>query len=281
MSERQATIAEPVDMEGIGLFFGQCVSIRCLPARPDAGIRFVRIDLPGRPEVPATTDYVAGPQRWTALKNGEAEVCMIEHLMASAAGLGIDNMTIETDAAEMPVGDGSAKPYVEALLKAGVKEQDAPAARFCPDRPVIATEGDVLIVAAPSENGLLVTYVLDYGRQFIKNQIATFRIDRETFIRDIAPARTYVLRPEVDAFIQKGLGKGATVENTIVLELNGEYSVDLRFPDEFVRHKVLDLLGDLYLAGARLQARVLGFKSGHATNVRVARAMRGAFNATP
>jgi len=274
VSARQQTLEKAVEIEGVGLFFGAPVSLRCLPAEPNAGIRFVRVDLSGRPSVPALADCVPAPKRYTTLKNGEAEVFMVEHLLASAAGLGIDNMIVEADAPEMPIGDGSALTYAQAFLKAGIRPQDAEKRWMAPDSPVSVTESDVAIMAAPLPEGLLATYVLDFGQQFVKSQAATFALDRETFLREIAPARTFVLRPEVDAFIQKGLGKGATTENTIVLELNGDISVDLRFPDECVRHKLLDMLGDLYLVGAPLRGRVLGFKSGHATNIRLVRAIR-------
>ena len=274
MSANQQTLETAVEIQGVGLFLGAPVGLRCLPAEPNAGIRFGRVDLPGRPSVPALADFVQTSERCTTLKNGEAEVFMVEHLLASAAGLGIDNMIVEADAAEMPIGDGSALTYAKAFLDAGIRPQDSDKRWMAPDSPLAFAEGDVAIMAAPLPEGLLATYVLDFGQQFVKTQAATFSIDRETFLREIAPARTFVLRPEVDAFIQKGLGKGATVENTIVLELNGDVSVDLRFADECVRHKLLDLLGDLYLAGAPLRGRVLGFKSGHAANIRLARAIR-------
>lgn len=274
MNATQQTLEKSVEIQGVGLFLGAPVALRCLPAEPNAGIRFVRVDLSGRPFVPALADFVQASDRCTTLKNGEAEVFMVEHLLAAAAGLGIDNMIVETDAAEMPIGDGSALTYTEAFLDAGLRPQDAERRWMAPESPLTFAEGDVTIAAAPRAEGLLATYVLDFGRQFVKTQAATFEIDRETFLREIAPARTFVLRPEVDAFIQKGLGKGATVENTVVLEMNGDVSVDLRFADECVRHKLLDMIGDLSLAGAPLRGRVLGFKSGHAANIRLARAIR-------
>ena len=276
MSDRQRTLATPVEIDGVGLFFGQPVSLRCLPAEANTGIVFVRTDLRGRPAVSATIDNLLGPQRWTALKNGEAEVCMVEHLLAAAAGLGIDNMTVETDTSEMPVGDCSALTYVEPFLSAGIKELGAPAPSLHLPGPLAVTDGDIALMVTPQEDGLTVTYTLDYGRHFLGIQTSTLVINRDTFVRDIAPARTYVLRPEVDGFLKQGLGKGASPENTIVLEENGDTSVDLRFPDECVRHKILDLMGDLFLAGGRLTARVMAYKSGHSTNVRLAQVIRDA-----
>jgi len=274
VSKKQRTLAKPVDIDGIGLFFGRPVSLRCLPAEANTGIVFVRTDLHGRPSVPATIEYLLGPQRWTAIRNGEAEVFMIEHLLAAAVGLGIDNMTVETDAAEMPIGDCSATAYVEPFLAAGAKELDEPQRTLHLPHPLSVSESDIALMAAPQENALTVTYTLDYGQHFLRTETGTFTIDQETFVRDIAPARTYVLRPEVDAFLKQGLGKGASPENTIVLEDNGDTSIDLRFPDECVRHKILDLIGDLFLAGGRLAARILAYKSGHGTNVQLARKIR-------
>jgi len=280
VSERQCTLARPAEIKGVGLFFGQPVQLRCLPAPAGSGIVFVRTDLPGQPQIPAAIANVPpGPQRWTALRKGEAEVRMIEHLLAALFGLGIDNLVIETTAMEMPVGDGSAKTFTEPFLAAGVRELDAP--RRCGQlkRPVIVTESDIVLAAAPSTGGLRVTYILDYGQHFVRCQSLTLDVTRELFLDGIAGARTYVLRPEVDAFIKLGLGRGATPENTIVLEEDGRLSGSERFPDECVRHKILDMLGDLYLSGSFVSARVIGYKSGHATNIRLAKAIAEACDA--
>lgn len=273
MSEKQHTLAQPVEVSGVGLFLGKAVRVRLLPAPPGAGVLFARTDLPGAPRVEAVAANVPPAQRWTALKKGDAEVQMIEHVLSALAGLGIDNVLIETDSAEMPCGDGSAQSWVAPLLKAGLQEQDAPRRRIVIDRPCVVTDKDIALTAAPLPEGLLVTYVLDYGQMFVKSQVHTLLITRDSYIREIAPARTYVLRPEVDAFIKMGLGRGATPENTVVLEQDGRCSVPLRFPDECARHKVLDMIGDLYLAGAPLSGRLVGYKSGHGVNVRLARAL--------
>jgi UDP-3-O-acyl N-acetylglucosamine deacetylase len=234
---------------------------------------FVRTDLPGRPSVEATLANVPSAQRWTSLKKGAAEVRMIEHVMATLVGIGLDNVIIECSAPEMPVGDGSSMTFVTPLLDAGLVKQDAPRRILRIGEPIAVAENDVLITAMPLADSLVITYVLDYGNRFIRSQALTMTIDRETFVHEIAPARTYVLRPEVDAFIKNGLGKGATPENTVVLEEDGTLSVPERLPNECVRHKILDMMGDLYLTGAALQGRLLGYKSGHNTNVRLARAM--------
>jgi len=275
VNEAQGTLARPVEIGGVGLFFGAPVRVRCLPAEANTGVVFVRTDLDGRPAVRASIENVPGPERWTALRRGDAEVRMVEHLLAAAYGLGIDNMLVEVNAAEMPAGDGSARTYVEPFLRAGLRSLDAPRNRVALPRPVMVTHDDVALVAAPQEEGLTVTYILDYGRRFLGAQCLTLSVTRDSFIHEIAGARTFVLRPEVDAFIRQGMGKGATPDNTLVVEENGSISADLRFPDECVRHKILDLLGDLFLVGAAFPARVVGYKSGHSANVRLARAVRG------
>jgi UDP-3-O-acyl N-acetylglucosamine deacetylase len=266
-----------VEISGVGLFFGQPVQLRCRPAPAGSGIVFVRADLPGRPQIPAVVANVPpASQRWTALRQGEAEVRMVEHLLSALFGLGLDNLVIESTAMEMPVGDGSAKTFTEPFLAAGIRELDAPRRRAQLRRPVVVTESDVVLAAAPSSGGLSVTYILDYGQHFVHCQSLTLDVTRETFLDGIAGARTYVLRPEVDAFIKLGLGRGATPENTIVLEEDGRLSAAARFPEECTRHKILDLLGDLFLCGSFVSARVIGYKSGHATNIRLAKAIAGA-----
>jgi UDP-3-O-acyl N-acetylglucosamine deacetylase len=275
--EQQCTLARVVEMTGKGLFLGEQVRLRCLPAKLDSGIVFIRTDLPDAPRIPATLENVPGPQRWTALRSGEAEVRMVEHLLATCCGLGIDNMIVETDSVEMPIGDGSAKSYADAFLNAGVKPQDAARCARVLSHPVAAMDGDSLLSAVPQKAGLTLTYVLDYGRHFIKSQAYTATITRDVFVSEIAPARTYVLRPEVDAFIKLGLGRGATPENTLVLEEDGRVAGDLRFPDECARHKVLDMLGDLFLTGRPAPLRAIGYKTGHSTNVRLAKALAEAY----
>jgi UDP-3-O-acyl N-acetylglucosamine deacetylase len=274
VSERQCTLARPVEIKGVGLFFGQPVLLRCRPAPAGAGIVFVRADLPGQPQIPAIVANVPpGPQRWTALRQGEAEVRMVEHLLSALFGLGIDNLVIESTAMEMPVGDGSAKTFTDPFLSAGLRDLDAPRSRAQLQRPIVVTDSDIVLAAAPSSGALSVTYILDYGQHFLRCQSLTLDVTREIFLSGIAGARTYVLRPEVDAFIKLGLGRGATPENTIILEEDGHLSAAERFPAECVRHKILDLLGDLLLCGKFISARVIGYKSGHATNLRLARAI--------
>jgi UDP-3-O-acyl-N-acetylglucosamine deacetylase len=193
--------------------------------------------------------------------------------MAALFGLGVDNCRVEVDTVEMPAGDGSATAYVAALRDAGIREQEAARRPLWIDRPYCVAREDALLCAAPHEEALVVTYVLDYGEAYFGSQSATVTVDEATFIREIAPARTYCLRPEIDLFRKLGLGGGASEANTVVVEPDGSLPDDARFPDECARHKILDLLGDLYLAGRLASGRLMGYKSGHALNARMAQAL--------
>jgi len=277
VTDAQCTVKEPVEISGVGLFSGEDVMLRCLPAEADRGIVFVRTDLAGRPEIPASLEYVAdsagGAARATSVQNGDAAVMMVEHLMATLYGLGIDNLIIEIGGVEMPIGDGSAKTLAEPLAEAGLRELDAPRRPLRLTRPVTVVDDDVLLVATPCEEPLTVTYVLDYGERFLGCQTCTITVSRETFLTEVAPARTYCLWPEIEFFLKLGLGRGADRSNTLVIEEDGSIKQKLRFPDECARHKILDLVGDIFLAGRLSAGRVLGYKSGHVTNARLARAL--------
>ena len=281
MNESQGTLADSVEIRGVGLFLGRPVTVRCLPAEADAGVVFVRTDLPGRPQVPAHIEHVPGQARWTALLKGDVEVRMVEHILAALYGLGIDNMVVEVDSVEMPTGDGSSKTFTDAFLRAGIRKLHKVRRCVPLKEPVWISEGDMTMVALPQEEGLTLTYVLDYGPHFVRAEAFTITLDRDVFLKEIAPAKTYVLRPEIDVFLKLGLGKGATPENTIVVEEDGRLEGPLRFRDECVRHKVLDLLGDLYLVGTRFTGRVLGYKSGHTSNVLLAQALCQALEKKP
>lgn len=276
MNNRQGTLADIVEVNGVGLFLGQRVTVRCLPAEADTGAIFVRTDLRGRPQIPASIEYVPGQQRWTGLKKEDAEVRMVEHILAAFYGLGIDNVIVEVDAEELPAGDGSSMSFVDPFLRAGIRELDKDRRSVSLKEPVWITEDDMVMVTLPQREGLTLTHVLDYGPHFVRSQAFTFTLSRGVFVKEIAPARTYALRPEIDVFVKLGLGKGATMENTLVVEEDGTVAVALRFPEECVRHKLLDLLGDLYLIRGMLNGRVLGYKSGHASNVLLAKAIRRA-----
>ena len=268
---RQRTLARSAEFADIALFSGQEVKVRLLPAGPDTGVVFVRTDLDGRPRIPATAEFVSSTTRRTALKKGEAEVSTVEHILAASSGARIDNMIIEIDGSEVPNTDGSARGFYEKIKGAGAVEQDAERASFYVKDAVNVQDGDVAMIALPCEHGLSVSYTLDYNSPLIATQSFAANIDEEVFAREIAPSRTFCLSTEVEELRKRGLGRGATYQNTLVVSEKGVIDNELRFPDEFARHKVLDVLGDLFLLGADLYARVVGVKSGHSLNVRLVR----------
>ncbi len=268
MRRNQRTIKSSFEIAGVGLHTGAQSRVRILPGDADSGVVFVRKDLPDAPEVPAAYRFVSDNPRRTALKNEEAEVHTVEHLCAALMGLGIDNLVVEIEGAEMPGLDGSALPWAEALQKAGIVEQRSPRKQLEVRDPVAVTIGDSFITAVPSEeDGLSLSYTLDYPQNGVASQFFSFNVEPDSFAKSVAPARTFCFESEIDELRKRGLGQGASSENTIVVKStpdgNGQ---PLRFGDELVRHKVLDLLGDLFLLGADLKGRVVATKSGHAAN---------------
>jgi len=265
----QRTIKKSVSLSGVGLFTGQETRMTLRPADPDTGVVFVRTDLPGKPTVRACVDTLTRRAHRTSLKQGPAEVEMVEHLLAALAGAGVDNVIVEVDSPGIPNTDGSALPFVELIQKAGVVEQNAPKRELELSETVAVTDGDVALVALPTSEGLSISYTLSYDSPEIGTQNLTFRMDPEAFAREIAPARTFLPASQVEQFRMRGLGKGATYRNTLIVSEEGVVDNELRFPDEFVRHKILDLIGDLSLLGADLHAQIIALRSGHATNARL------------
>jgi UDP-3-O-acyl N-acetylglucosamine deacetylase len=286
----QTTIASPARLHGRGLHTGEEVRLELVPAAPGSGIVFVRTDLPGRPHVEARLENLSARPRRTALVHGAAEVHTTEHLLAALSAVGVHNLEARIDGPELPGLDGSALPFYEAVRGAGITLQGEPATEIEIDRPHVAgdPDGDSTLVAFPGgKGGLTIGYTLDYAglrasllrgsappSPFVLSlttQFLELEINEETFAREIAPARTFVFEDEVRQLRAAGLGKGATTQNTLVLGARGVIENELRFPDELVRHKILDLLGDLYLLGRRITGRLLAVRSGHALNVQMAR----------
>ncbi len=269
----QKTIKNEVEISGLGIHTGEKVTMRLKPSRPDRGVVFVRTDLPGRPSVPAEASLFTFRQRCTALKRGDAEVRTVEHLLAALHGLEIDNLIVEIDGLEVPNVDGSAAPFVQKLKEAGIEEQPVKKRVYVVRKPIAVSEGDITLVALPAQSGLTISYTLDYDIPSLRSQYLSLKLTPEAFEREIASARTFCLSREVEDLQNAGLGKGATYQNTLVVNEKGVVNTHLRFPDEFVRHKVLDLIGDLFLMKASIQAHILSNKSGHPTNVKLVKAM--------
>lgn len=268
----QRTIKSPATIQGVGLHSGKDVKIVLRPAEPDAGVTFVRTDLLGRPRIRVSHKTAVKKQRQTVISDGTAEVQTVEHLLSALSGVGVDNVDVEIDGPELPGVDGSALPYVEAIQKAGIVDQKPPKKFFAVDRPVAVSHGDVSIVAMPNPKGLKITYHLEYPGV---NQTVHLDVTEAEYVRGVAPARTFCLEIEAEELQKAGFGKGANTQNTLVIAQNGTIIDNtLRFPDEFARHKVMDLVGDLALLGADLKAHVVAHKSGHATNVELVTELR-------
>ena len=268
----QRTIQKPTSFEGVGLHTGVPCRVEFRPAPPDSGIRFVRLDLPGSPEIPVSPRYAradTAEMRRTILKAGDAEVHTVEHILAAAAGLEIDNLVIALTAKEpAEPRDGSAAPYVRMFQEAGIVDQGVPRHYFRVSEPVRYEENGVVLVALPHD-GLRIDFTIEYDNAYLGTQHATYDIDKDVFVKEIAPARTFVLQRDVDALRARGMILGGTLQNAVVVQPKGILNQEpLRFENEFVRHKILDFLGDLYLLGRPALGHFVSIKSGHATNVR-------------
>ena len=276
MMGNQRTIASEATFSGIGLHGGEQVTVVFKPAPANWGVRFIRTDVPERPEIRADVDNTSADDhsRRTVLRQGSVSVNTVEHVLAAASGLGIDNLIVELNRPEPAEPDGSAAPYVEVLKRAGMTDLAEPRRYIEVKAPVGFSDGGINLVAMPYD-GLRISFTLHYQHAGIGSQYASFDITEETFEREIAPARTFSLLKEVDHLRQAGLIKGGSLANSIIIRDEGILNKEpLRFPDEFVRHKILDLLGDLALLGAPLKAHVMAVRSGHNANVRLVRMIK-------
>ncbi len=264
---KQRTIGREVSYSGIGLHTGKKVKITFKPASVDGGVRFVRVDLEGKPQMVAEVTKVIKASRETSLGEGELKIQSVEHILAALTGLGIDNLIIEIDSDEAPAADGSALPFAQVLKEAGIAEQKKEREYLELKEPVSYVKEDVYLIALPDEE-LKISYTIDFDHPVLKTQFASFVINEDTFVKEIAPARTFGFESEVKELREKGLIKGGSLENAVVISEKGILNKEpLKFPDEFVRHKILDLLGDLYLIGPPLKAHIIALKSGHGANV--------------
>ncbi len=265
----QQTLRRSVSCSGIGLHSGRKVTLRLRPAPANHGIRFRRLDLDGM-EVPATAERVVRMSYATGLAQDAASVETVEHLLAALVGLGIDNVTVEMNQAEVPIMDGSAASFVYLVHEAGVKTLKAPRRFLKVARPISLSRGDKRIALYPSDH-FKVTYSISFDHPLLRHQSRTERVTEESFIEDIAPARTFGFLKDVEQLRQQGLSLGASLDNTIVLGETGVLNNSLRFEDEFVRHKMLDVIGDLALLGYPLIGHLVAHRGGHALHASFAR----------
>ena len=276
MPRPQRTVRKTGKISGVGLHSGVGTTLRIKPASAGAGVTFLRVDLPGNPSIRADASHLGVRARRTALVGaGDAEVHTVEHFLACCTGLGIDNLEVEIDGPECPGMDGSAAHFADLLESLEIVDQDQEREILVVERPVAATAGENQgLVALPGRSGLSVSYILDYGDGWLGRQHVSFDVTPALFKEEIAPARTFCLASEAEALKQAGLGQGATYENTLVVGEDGVVENEPHWPDEFARHKVLDLLGDIFLLEADIVGHVHAYRTGHAANLSLVRALR-------
>ena len=271
----QTTLATRVRCSGVGLHSGTDVRMVLRPAPADSGIAFRRIDLPGQPLIPARWDHALDSPLCSALGCGTTRVATVEHLLSAFAGTGVDNALVDLDGPELPIMDGSASPFVFLIACAGRQVQTAPRRALRIDRPVRVRDGLREVRLAPSApgttpDGLSVAFRIDFASPAIARQSCTLALGSASYTREVARARTFGFLDEVDRLRAAGLARGGSLDNAVVIDGDRVLNAGgLRYPDEFVRHKVLDAIGDLYLAGAPILGRYTGVRAGHALNLRL------------
>ena len=264
----QQTLAAPVDYSGIGLHSGKEVHMRMQPAEVDTGIVFVRTDLPARPEIPAKPENVSSTVKATTLSANGAEVFTVEHLMAALSMMGIDNCRIEMDSPEPPVTDGSSGVFTGLILQAGRRQQEALRKVYELDRAFAVHQGDRYICILPYD-GYRISFTSINSHPLLGTQYFDIDLTEETFLQEIAHARTVAFMDEVEQMKKMGLGLGGNTDNVVVFDKEGILSMP-RFDNELIRHKILDVIGDLYLLGP-IKGHVVAVKTGHAFNAELAR----------
>jgi UDP-3-O-acyl N-acetylglucosamine deacetylase len=261
------SITSEVELSGVGLHSGQTVHVRLRPALPGTGLIFVRTELLGPPRLGLADLWAQGPAFRTTLKRGPAEVHTVEHLLSAAAGLGLTDLQVDLDGAELPGMDGSALPFAEALKRAGPVDLVGSEVEVVqPARPVTVEDGQTRITLEPWPGGLRIMYHLFYPDEPLAQGTYSLVVTPESYLAEIAPARTFCLRQEAEALRAAGFGKGAGTHNTLVLDHGKVLNQTLRFPDEPVRHKISDLLGDLHLLGRPVRGSMVAERTGHRQN---------------
>jgi UDP-3-O-[3-hydroxymyristoyl] N-acetylglucosamine deacetylase len=269
--QKQKTIRKAREYSGIGIHTGSDVRIRFCPAAANTGIVFQRVDLPAKPLIPALISHVFDTSRSTNLEACDAKVYTVEHVLAAVRAFEIDNLIIELTACEPPAGNGSSDVFVEMLAACGEQEQEADVFFATVQKPVFYSEKDIHLVALPSDE-YRISYTLHYPHaKMLGSQYFSVSLNKESFIKEIAPCRTFALYDEVSTLIDRGLIRGASLDNAVVIKDEAILSKGgLFFPDEPVRHKVLDLIGDLSLIGIRFTGHIIAIRSGHTANFRFA-----------
>jgi UDP-3-O-[3-hydroxymyristoyl] N-acetylglucosamine deacetylase len=271
---KQRTLKSLIRASGVGLHTGQKVRIALRPAPPDTGIVFRRIDLPSPVDIPARAELVGETRLCSALVQNEAKVYTVEHLMSACSGLGIDNVYVDLDGPELPIMDGSASPYALLLQQAGIEQQAAAKKFLRVKKPVEVREADKWARLEPYE-GFRLSFSIEFRHPVIERSTQSVTVDfaETSYLKEIARARTFGFMQDVEDLKGSGLALGGGLDNAVVLDERGVLNAEgLRFADEFIRHKLLDAIGDLYLIGRPLLGAFTAHKSGHALNNRLARA---------
>lgn len=263
----QRTLKKATAFSGIGIHTGKQVKMSFRPAKEGTGVQFKRVDLPGEPIIPARVEYVLDTARSTTIGIKDIRIHTVEHVLAAVKAYKIDNLIIELDNIEPPVGNGSSDVFVDMIEQAGIEEQSVHTPVVQLQKPVYFSEGDIHIVALPHE-GYKFSYTLNYpNHPMLDAQYYTAQIDSELFKKQIAPCRTFSLYEEISHLIDRGLVKGASLDNAVVIKDKTVFSKNgLFFPNEMARHKMLDMIGDLSLVGFDFDAHIISVRSGHPAN---------------
>ncbi len=270
---KQRTIGKEVTINGVGLHTGVKSTVKLMPAEPYEGIYFVAGDGDKTVEIPALADFVVETNRGTVLEKDGVRIHTVEHLLGAVYGMGIDNLRIELDGNEPPALDGSGLGFAEAIRDAGVVELDAEREFISVDEPFSMRFDDKELILL-KDDGLRVSFGVDYPHPVVSTQFISIEIEPDVFLKEIAPARTYVFKKDIEQIMAEGLAKGGSYENAVVIGDDGIVNGPLRFVNEPVRHKVLDLLGDLALVGKRISGHLIAIKTGHPHHVEFARELR-------
>ncbi len=264
---KQRTLKRPASFSGIGIHTGKDVSIVFQPAKENSGISFCRVDLPHRPVIPATVAHVCDTNRSTTIGIKDTLIHTIEHVLAAIRAYNIDNLSIEIRGIEPPVGNGSSDVFVDMIEESGIYEQTEQKPIVKIKDPILWAQGDIYMVAFPHD-GYRISYTLNYpGSNLLKSQFYSLDVSPQSFKNEIAPCRTFALYKEITYLLDRGLIKGASLDNAVIIHDEVAFSKGgLFFPDEMVRHKILDMIGDLSLVNVDFEAHVIALRAGHASN---------------
>ncbi len=269
---KQRTLARAISVKGSGMHTGETVTLTLKPAPAGHGIVFKRTDLAGQPELPARIGQVTDLVRATTIQSGHAKIHTVEHVLSALSGCGIDNVLVEMDASEPPIMDGSSRPFVQLIAEAGPEEQDLERKYFTLDAPISVTRGASSLIAIPSDElKISCTSTDDRG---VHTQHLSIVIDPESFQTQIAPARTFTIYEDIEELLKLGKIRGGSLDCAVVIKGDKILSKEpLRFKDEFVRHKILDIIGDIALLGMPLKAHIVAMRPGHAVNAELTKAL--------